>query len=192
MADLEARLTILEALVSRLLQEIRVHDIPARPPPLTTWEQVGPSSAPTIAVPTIDPETGNEVWTGPPQPHPDWLAVVHANGPAACHQPGLFLTQRVSGVHIARREHVRILPRQRDPETGIWISEPFRAPISSDLVVCQSCAHPIDIWTARDLDYRPYLDNEIGQPMHPRFTDDERLAQLKEQASQLREQVRAP
>jgi len=219
MVDLESRLEILEALVARLLRE-RFLDLPAPhqpeasdPPPrsssLLTWERIEPPPPVSPSAPLLTQDASQFVH---PEPHPAWLPVVHANGSTACGRPGLFLTQRVSGVHKAGPNFVRILPRLRDPATGIWITEPFRAPVSSDLVVCASCASPLEIWSSQDLDYRPHLDNEIGQPMHPKaasaasptlpdipqasasptptpFTDDERLAQLKAQAAILRDQA---
>ena len=203
------RLAILEALVARLVSEVQqLRDHPSRPPlseiveaakkaaGLLDGEQM--SSSPSPAIPISVPDIGYV-----PTPRPEWLPVGHSNGPAACGGPGVYLTQRVSGVHTASSDPIRILPRVQDTSTGVWINEPFRAPISSDLVRCSTCTQPLDLWTNRDLDYHPWLDNEIGQPMYPRRTfrvegapslapssEEDLLRSLKDQAQQLREQTR--
>jgi hypothetical protein len=163
MANLEDRLNILEGLVGRLLYEVNqlrddVHLPPhlwpvGRTPPLPPEDH--PFDTSVVSSNPLNPQ---------PRPHPDWLLVQHQK----CGGPGVYLTQRVSGVQVANRDVVRILPRTIDPEGGYWITEPYRAPMSSDVVLCATCAQPIDIWTNRDLDYRPWLDNEIGQPMYPK------------------------
>ena len=201
-ASLESRLQILEALVARVLAEIRVQHISVEPPPgvpvsvPTLQAAARASSSPPSPVEPPPVSAPPTPFDPKPEPHPDWLPVLHAHGPAACHTPALYLTQRVSGVRRADPTLVRILPRVQDPTSptpGLVITEPWRAPISSDLVRCAGCLVPIEIWTSQDLDYRPHLDDEIDQPLYPRrasaFSDEERLAQLKAQAAHLREQV---
>jgi hypothetical protein len=231
MTPLEDRLTILEALVARLLREGRLDALPthaastrsspqatamapasssvasaslsqepdrirhfspvSRPTPPEPPPPEPPPPEPPPPAPPPEPDLGYL-----PRPHPDWLPVVHAFGPQPCGKPGLYLTHRVSGVQRADPQAVRILPRIQEGTSGLWINEPFRAPLSTDQVRCAGCVQPLEIWGSADLDYRPYLDNEIGQPMYP--TPDAppavqilehgeaRLARMQEMADALR------
>jgi hypothetical protein len=190
---LKDRVAILEGLVARLLREIEEQrEIPemwpvSDPSPAPVFP---PLAAPPQSPPPYPPESGitSSLY---PQPHPDWLPVYHQNGPAACGRPGVYLTRRVSGVQKADISVVRILPRMTDPGTGFPILEPYREPRSDDVVMCAGCQYPLELWTSADLDYRMWLDNEIGQPMFPSLTQrsadaaDARLAALKAQAESL-------
>jgi hypothetical protein len=166
--SLEDRLTILEAAVAHLLNLRQAESMP--PPPLPGYPSLPPDSplsepigGPGRPLPVPAPSA-----LATPHPHPDWLPVLHTNGSAACGLPGVYLILPVSGVYKATPEALRILPRIQDAETGFWIVEPYREPRSDDVVRCASCGHPIEVWTNRDLDYRPYLLDEVGNPMYPR------------------------
>jgi hypothetical protein len=186
---LKDRVAILEGLVARLLREIEEQrDTPAILP------LSDPYSAPVfppLAAPPQSPAESVLTSSLYPQPHPDWLPVYHQNGPAACGRPGVYLTRRVSGVQKADLSVVRILPRMTDPGTGFPILEPYREPRSDDVVMCAGCQYPLELWSNTDLDYRPWLDDEIHQPMFPSRTQhaadaaDMRLAALKAQAESL-------
>lgn len=192
---LKDRVAILEGLVARLLREIEEHRVTEeylnRP---EMWPMSDPHSAPVVPPLAAPPQSPAEsVLTSSlyPQPHPDWLPVYHMNGPAACGRPGVYLTRRVSGVQKADISVVRILPRMTDPGTGFPILEPYREPRSDDVVMCAGCQYPLELWSNTDLDYRPWVDNEIHQPMYPSLTQrsadatDARLAALKAQAESL-------
>jgi hypothetical protein len=186
---LKDRVAILEGLVARLLREIEEQrDRPEM------WPVSDPNPAPVfppLAAPPQSPAESVLTSSLYPQPHPDWLPVYHQNGPAACHQPGVYLTRRVSGVQKADPSVVRILPRMTDPGTGFPILEPYREPRSDDVVMCAGCQYSLELWSNTDLDYRPWVDNEIHQPMYPSLTQrsadatDARLAALKAQAESL-------
>lgn len=193
---LKDRVAILEGLVARLLREIEEQRDTSMSPPLIlplSDPNSAPVAPPLAAPPYVEPPTAPVLTQSLyiPQPHPDWLPVYHQNGPAACGQPGVYLTRRVSGVQKADPSVVRILPRMTDPGTGFPILEPYREPRSDDVVMCAGCQYPLELWSNTDLDYRPWLDDEIRQPMFPSRTQhaadaaDMRLAALKAQAESL-------
>jgi hypothetical protein len=190
---LKDRVAILEGLVARLLREIEEQrDIPEMWPVSDPSPALTPQAPPLAAPPYVEPPATSVLTSSLyPQPHPDWLPVYHQNGPAACGRPGVYLTRRVSGVQKADISVVRILPRTTDPGTGFPILEPYREPRSDDIVRCVGCQNILELWSNTDLDYRMWLDNEIGQPMFPSLTQrsadatDARLAALKAQAESL-------
>jgi hypothetical protein len=190
---LKDRVAILEGLVARLLREIEEQrEIPEMWPVSDPSPALTPQAPPLAAPPYAEPPATSVLTSSLyPQPHPDWLPVYHQNGPAACGRPGVYLTRRVSGVQKADISVVRILPRTTDPGTGFPILEPYREPRSDDVVMCAGCQYPLELWSNTDLDYRPWVDNEIHQPMYPSLTQrsadatDARLAALKAQAESL-------
>jgi hypothetical protein len=176
-----------------LLREIEEQrEIPEMWPVSDPSPALTPQAPPLAAPPYAEPPATSVLTSSLyPQPHPDWLPVYHQNGPAACGRPGVYLTRRVSGVQKADISVVRILPRTTDPGTGFPILEPYREPRSDDIVRCVGCQNILELWSNTDLDYRMWLDNEIGQPMFPSLTQrsadatDARLAALKAQAESL-------